>query len=146
MLMPDGGMWGGICAEMERAQRRRAARKSGCPLPVWDLVRFANVLQFIGGNSNEAPNKLFLTLFFGFPFAVAADGFPLAGASGFQDGVANVLSFERVPESGAGEFVFGERFDEVGDLVNEAMFVADLQAGHPPFAHVRMITIGDVQI
>ena len=37
-----------------------------------------------------------------------------------------------------------EAFEEVGDLVDEGVLVADLQAGHPPLAHVGMVAVGDV--
>jgi hypothetical protein len=34
--------------------------------------------------------------------------------------------------------------DEVRELVNERMFVADLEPGNPPVLHVWVIAIGDV--
>ena len=70
--------------------------------------------------------------------------FPLAGAGGFEDGVADVLGFEGVAEGWGGGFAGLEAFDEVGDLMDEGVFVADLQAGHPPVFHVGMLAVGDV--
>src|SRR5690349_8147288 len=59
---------------------------------------------------------------------------PALGAG--QNGVAHLLCFERVAERRAGGFAFGDTFDEVGHLVDEAAFVADRQARDPPLGHV----------
>src|SRR5687768_18366746 len=55
-----------------------------------------------------------------------------------------ILGFEGVAEVGAGAFFLAEGLDEVGDLVDEGVFVADLQAGDPPVFHVGMVAVGDV--
>src|SRR5262245_48452860 len=57
-----------------------------------------------------------------------------------------MLSFQRIPEGRTGWFSAGDALDEVSDLVDEAVLVADLQAGHPPLVHVRMFAavIGNV--
>src|SRR5262245_44793174 len=39
---------------------------------------------------------------------------------------------------------FANAFKEIRDLVNEAMFITDLQTRHPPLAHVRMVSVRDV--
>ena len=72
------------------------------------------------------------------------DFLPFLGSSGFQDGVADELSLEGVSKSGAGRFAFGDAVEEIGDLMNKTVLVTDLQAGHPPLAHVRMVAIGNM--
>jgi hypothetical protein len=52
--------------------------------------------------------------------------YPLFGPGGFQDGIANVLRAERMPEIG---IAFGrgwiiERFKKLGELVDERMFIS----------------------
>src|ERR1043166_2566843 len=64
--------------------------------------------------------------------------------AGLEDGIADILCFERIPEVGAGAFTFGEGGEEVGDLMNESVFITDLQTRYPPVLHVRMFAIGDV--
>ena len=39
---------------------------------------------------------------------------------------------------------FSEAARKIGDLMDEGVLVADLQTGHPPARHIRMIGIGDV--
>src|ERR1051325_4896590 len=70
--------------------------------------------------------------------------FPLLRLRRFQHGIAHVLRFQRIPEGGAGWFAFREALKEVGDLMNERVLVTDLQARHPPFAHVGMVAVADV--
>ena len=41
-------------------------------------------------------------------------------------------------------FLLADRLKKIGDLMNERVLVADLQPGHPPILHVRMIAVGDV--
>jgi len=72
------------------------------------------------------------------------DVLPFSSSGGFQYGVADVLSFQSVAEVGAGAFFVAERLDEVGDLMHEGVFVADLRAGHPPIFLVGMFAVGDV--
>ena len=67
--------------------------------------------------------------------------FPVLRLSGLQDGVANELSFQGITEGWACRFALGYALQEIGHLMNEAMFVANLQAWHPPLTHVRMVTI-----
>ena len=45
---------------------------------------------------------------------------------------------------GADGLLLGEPFEEIRDLVDEAVLVADGQAGHPPLAHVGMVAVGHV--
>src|SRR5690242_2762911 len=49
--------------------------------------------------------------------------FPASGFGGGEDGVADALGFERVAEGGVGWLVLGEVVEEVGDLMDEGMFV-----------------------
>ena len=72
------------------------------------------------------------------------DFLPFPGSSRLENRVANQLSLQGVAESWRCGLAFGKAIDEVGYLVNETMFVANLQAGHPPFVHVRMVSVGDV--
>ena len=70
--------------------------------------------------------------------------FPSSCLCGFQHRIADVLRFEGIAEGGAGRFALGDAFEEIGDLMDERVFVADLQTGHPPFSHVWMISIRDM--
>jgi hypothetical protein len=63
---------------------------------------------------------------------------------GFEDGVADVLGFEGVAEGGRRGFSCLEVFEEIGDVVDEGVFVADLEAGDPPVVHVGHVAVGDV--
>ena len=45
---------------------------------------------------------------------------------------------------GAAWFRLAERFQKIGELMNERVLVSDLQARHPPVLHIRMIAVGDV--
>ena len=45
---------------------------------------------------------------------------------------------------GAAARLLTERKKKIGDLVNEGVFVADLQSRNPPVLHVRMVAVGDV--
>ena len=69
---------------------------------------------------------------------------PAAGAGGFEDGIADVLGLEGVAEARAGGFAGGQAFEKVGHLMDEGVLVTDLQPRHPPFAHVGMVGVGDV--
>src|SRR5437867_11411614 len=69
---------------------------------------------------------------------------PLSALAGLEDGVAHVLCLQRVAERWAGRFAGLNSLEKIGDLVHKAVFVADLQAGHPPILHVRMIAIADM--
>ncbi len=37
-----------------------------------------------------------------------------------------------------------QRFQKIGNLVDECVFVTDVQTGNPPIAHVRHVTIANV--
>src|ERR1051325_7152133 len=78
------------------------------------------------------------------PSLDALDLRPLAGLRGTQDGIDDVIGGETVLEVGFGALAGFEALEEFMDLVDEAVFVTDLQAGHPPVLHVRMIAVADV--
>src|SRR4051812_22796796 len=59
-----------------------------------------------------------------------------------EDRVADVLRLERVAERRRAGFALRERLEEVGDVVDEAVLVADLQARHPVLVHVRVLAAG----
>src|ERR1700685_1523324 len=63
---------------------------------------------------------------------------PLSGT--FQDGIADLLRFQRAFEGGLGRNTSREARQKVGDLVHEGMLVANLKSGHPPFVHIRMVS------
>ena len=67
----------------------------------------------------------------------------MIGGAG-QHGVANLLCFQGVAETRMHRFAGLERLQEIGDLVNERVFVADVQSRHPPIAHVGLIAVADV--
>lgn len=69
---------------------------------------------------------------------------PGSGLGAGEDGLADTLGFEGIAEGWAAGFAGFEALEEISDLVDEAMFVADLEAGDPPILHVGLVAIGDV--
>lgn len=69
---------------------------------------------------------------------------PLAIVRRGEDGVADAGGFEGVAEGGAARFAAVEAGEEIGDLMDEGVLVADAEAGDPPLVHVRHIAVGDV--
>src|SRR5688572_4136041 len=75
---------------------------------------------------------------------LAPHGLPLTGLGRFQHRVGDVVGRERVAEGRRCRVTAGETCEEIGGLVDEGMLVADLQAGHPPMAHIGMLAVADV--
>ena len=73
-----------------------------------------------------------------------ADVGPFSFAGTVEYGIADFLRFERVAERGGNGFAFFVTCQKIGHLMDEAVFVANLQTGHPPMVHVGMVAIGDV--
>src|SRR3954465_3782181 len=69
---------------------------------------------------------------------------PLLRLAGFENGITDVLGFEGIAEIRTRAFAFGKRCQKIGDLMNESVFIPDLETGHPPVLHVRMFPIGDM--
>src|SRR5580658_6336409 len=61
---------------------------------------------------------------------------PFAFLVGFFDGGEDALVFQAVFEGGMDGFAFGAGVDEIGDGMDEGVFVADAVAGRPPMADV----------
>src|SRR5437762_1740022 len=72
------------------------------------------------------------------------DLLPLFSFGRFQDGITDVLSFEGVAEGGAGRLALRHALQKVRHLVHEAVLVAYLESRYPPFSHIRMVAIGDM--
>jgi hypothetical protein len=70
---------------------------------------------------------------------------PLAGPGRFQDSIGNAIGGKGITESWSGGLSAADGIEEVGNLVDESVFIADLQARHPPLVHVGMVAIGDVK-
>ena len=75
-------------------------------------------------------------------------GLPGSGFGAGEDGVADGLGFLGVGEGGAGGGAAVETGDEVGDLVDEGVFVADVESGDPPVFHIRLVAavVGDMNV
>ncbi len=71
---------------------------------------------------------------------------PLTTFCAVEYGLADLLGFEGIAEGWVAGFSGFDGSEEVGDLVNEGVFVADLESGHPPFIHVGHIAIGAVDL
>jgi len=69
---------------------------------------------------------------------------PPTAFGGLQHGICHVVSGEGVAKRRRQGLASYSGDQKLGELMNERMFVPDLQAGHPPVLHIRMITIGDV--
>ncbi len=77
-----------------------------------------------------------------------ADFFPATGFGRVKNGFANVLRFQGIAEIGA-EGTFLARtvaFHEVSELIDEGMFVANVEARYPPLVHVWVLAsvVGDM--
>src|SRR5258708_28005539 len=70
--------------------------------------------------------------------------FPFLRPGRLEHCVADVLRLQGISEGGAGWLSAGDALEKVGDLVDETVFVTDLQTGNPPFVHIRMVAVGDV--
>src|SRR5262245_11146680 len=70
--------------------------------------------------------------------------FPAAGARGFENCVTDILGVQSVAERWGNWLFLLQALDEVRDLVDKGVFVADLQTGHPPVLHIRMLAIRDM--
>ena len=77
---------------------------------------------------------------------VHAGGLPGLLGRGLKDGVADLGGFQRVTEGRSAGLAGFDGGEEVGDLVHEGVFVADLQTGHPPLVHVRHVAVGAVDV
>ena len=71
---------------------------------------------------------------------------PLTTFCAVEYGLADLLGFEGITEGGVAGFSGFDGRDEVGDLVNEGMFVTDLESRDPPFVHIGHIAIGAVDL
>ena len=69
---------------------------------------------------------------------------PDAVLCGCEDRVADFRGLEGVAEGRVAWGTFVEAFQEVGNLMDEGVLVADAETGHPPLVHVRHVAVGDV--
>src|SRR5438094_6877088 len=72
------------------------------------------------------------------------DLLPAAALRRFEDRVGDGVGREPVAEGRRRALAARRRLQEVGELVDERVLVADLQTRHPPVLHVRMIAVRDV--
>src|SRR6476660_7023244 len=73
------------------------------------------------------------------------DGFPAAGFGRPEDSVGHEISGEAVAEGWRRRPAGPQTVDEVRNLMDERVLVADLQSRHPPMFHIRMVAVADVQ-
>src|SRR5262249_23416178 len=71
-----------------------------------------------------------------------SNSFPLTRLRRPQNGIRNIIRRQALSECRRCLFVGSECLQEIGELVNECMFISNLQARHPPTLHIRMIAIG----
>ena len=73
---------------------------------------------------------------------------PTTGLTRIEDCFANVLSLQGIAEVGSeGTLLPGAiSLDKIGELVDEAMLVTDVQSGHPPLVHIGVFSsvVGDM--
>ncbi len=74
--------------------------------------------------------------------ALARDFLPTPTHCGLENGIGHIVGGHTIAEGRMGAFSFAERLQKIGELMNERVLVADLQSGHPPVLHIRMIAIG----
>src|SRR5262245_15246436 len=78
------------------------------------------------------------------PASAGLNGFPPLGTRGLEHRVCDVVGGEAVSERRAHALAFAGRAQEIRKLVDEGVFVPDLQARHPPVLHVRVVAVCDV--
>src|SRR5262249_4942954 len=61
-----------------------------------------------------------------------------------QDGITDILRPQRIAEVRHGRLAFRHPVKEIGHLVDETVLIPDLQPRHPPFPHVGMVAVGDM--
>src|SRR5579863_990940 len=66
---------------------------------------------------------------------------PSSGFRGAENGICHILGCQGVPERRLRALTFAERDQEIRELMNEGVLVADLQSRHPPALHIGMIAI-----
>src|SRR4051812_6510809 len=69
---------------------------------------------------------------------------PAAALRRFQHGIGDVVGGEGVAERRRDTGSARSGFEEIGELMDERVLVANLQTGDPPMLHIRMIAVGDV--
>src|SRR5258706_9218586 len=69
---------------------------------------------------------------------------PLLRLRALEHRVADALGFQGISKRRAGGFAGLQALDEIGYLVDEGVFVTELEAGDPPVLHVRMFAVGGV--
>src|SRR5258708_6248859 len=109
----------------------------GYSIPSWQLIlqnqSYPRVGRIISIRARQSTSIDFFDLL------------PSAALGGFEDGVGYVVGGEAVFEGWAGDFATAQALDKVRHLMHKAVLVADLQARDPPFVHIRMIAIGDME-
>src|SRR3954468_5831839 len=73
-----------------------------------------------------------------------ADAYPLTAFGTPQDSITDFLGLERFAEGRRCRFVFRETVEEVGDVMDKRVLVANLEARYPPLPHIGLITIRNV--
>ncbi len=73
-----------------------------------------------------------------------ADLNPLARPGAVEHRVTDFLGPQAAAEIGLGRLARLDALEEIGQRVHERVLVADGAAGHPPFVHVGMLGVRDV--
>ena len=75
---------------------------------------------------------------------MALDVLPAALGGRGEDSIAYFRGFEGIPESRIAGFATAERGEEIRNLMNEGVFVADTETRNPPFVEIGVVTITDM--
>ena len=75
---------------------------------------------------------------------LALDVLPAALGCRGEDSIAYFRGFEGIPESRIAGFATAERGEEIRNLMNEGVFVADTETRNPPFVEIGVVTITDM--
>ena len=97
--------------------------------------------------SLEARDVAFTATSFGLGSHASLRTFPFCRVRGRTAARRRSRGRSRAPRgrSGAAGLPLPSPCEEIGDLMDEGVLVADLQARHPPVLHVGMIAVGDVE-
>src|SRR5207245_2562322 len=70
--------------------------------------------------------------------------FPLPGCCGFQNRIGDLIGSQSISKGGGCLFAFAGCLEKICELVCERVLISDLQAGHPPMLHIRMVPVRNV--
>src|SRR5947199_5095291 len=128
--------------------RSRAVERSDRRECWWRWCSWKPTLAACGNLSRRTQGTLGASEFFyhSSPTLHLLHFLPLPALRRREHRVGDVVGGQAVLEIRFGRFAVREALEKVRDLVDEAVFVTDLQAGHPPVFHVVLVAVVHVDV